>query len=152
MESISLEVGEDQQTSRCACCDRESSTGHGFIYRAGTAFAVYYAAWSRHHREHGVMLAIGMGAWGAGSSSADRTCIGMVAREGQYDILFTIVGPAQSPWPETELFGTMLTREEALASPMLSEAFAIAEHVVANHPAIAAFLRTTVACADALTN
>lgn len=116
---------------------------HGFVYRSGDAFAIYYAGWSHSHRERGVTMAIATGEWAEGSGPQDRTSIGLEARPTATEIQFTAVGPQQSPWGETALFGKMLSRESAVASPSLKLTLEVAELVVREDARIRAVLGTS---------
>lgn len=142
MKSVfKLEVGENAKTSRCDCCGAESATGHGFIYRDEIAYAVYFAGWSYGHRQNGVSMAIAVGRWDDSSTVHDRVCFGVEAQEGEKQILFRIIDPDESPWPQTELLGDMISRDEARISASRDDAISIAEQIVRNHPAVCEFLR-----------
>lgn len=52
--NLSLEVESEQPGAACDCCGIKSTTVHGFVYKSGDAFAVYYAGWSTQHPERGV--------------------------------------------------------------------------------------------------
>ena len=140
VHTYKVEVGENRKSSSCHCCGRESNVGHGFVYKNGDAYAVYYAGWSAEHPERRVSLALAIGEWSDDSSAADRTCFGLEAREGEDEILFRVIEPVESPWSRTELLGEMLSREKALSDALLKEAFVVAEHVVRDHPAISEYL------------
>jgi hypothetical protein len=140
MPTIEIEVGDDAKRSQCHCCGVESKTGHGFVYKDGDARAVYYAGWTPAHPERGVTLAIAIGDWSDEATSGDRVCFGLDAYEGEHEILFRFVEPEDSPWPVTELFGTMLDRNEALVHPLSNEALAIAEAITRQHSAIHGYL------------
>jgi hypothetical protein len=129
---LSLEAGLQESGTACDCCGTRSTTVHGFVYRSGDAFAIYYAGWSNQHPERGVTMAIATGEWAEGSGLEDRTSIGMEARPTATEIQFIVVGPEQSPWGETPLFGKMLSRECAIASPALKSILEVAELVVRN--------------------
>lgn len=133
---LSLELGPQEVGAVCSCCGTRSTTVHGFVYRDGDAFAIYYAGWSTQHPERGVNLAIATGEWAEDSGPADRVSIGMEARATDAEILFTILDADQSPWGETELFGKMLAREAALGHPALRETLRIAEIVVRDDPRV----------------
>lgn len=140
---LSLEAGPLEAGTVCDCCGTRSTTVHGFVYRNGDAFAVYYAGWSDQHRERGVTLAIATGEWAEGSGPQDRTSIGLEARPTAAEIQFTTVGPEQSPWGETPLFGRMLSRDHAKASPSLSSTLEVAEVIVRDDPRVRAVLGTS---------
>jgi hypothetical protein len=140
MTTLRLEPADEDKATRCACCGTRSRTVHGFIYRDDDAHAVYYAGWSDGHPECGVSIAIAVGQWGEGSSSADRTSIGIKAKPTPSSVDFTVLDPNESPWGDTPLFGKMLEREHALAHPKLKEVLQIIEHVVSNDARIRDFL------------
>jgi hypothetical protein len=58
--------------------------------------------------------------------------------ETEYQMV--IIDPSISPWRAHTYLGRMLTREEALASPLKGEFFRIAGHVLAENPDINSFL------------
>jgi hypothetical protein len=126
---FSLEQGPEEAGAMCDCCGTRSMTAHGFVYRTGTPFAVYYAGWSDQHPERGVTMAIATGEWAERSGPPARTSIGVEARPTPREIQFTVVGPENSPWGETPLFGRMLSRESALDSPSLKATLEVAELV-----------------------
>lgn len=139
---LSLELGPQEAGTVCNCCGTRSTTVHGFVYRAGDAFAIYYAGWTTQHPERGVTLAVATGEWAEGSSPADRVSIGMEARATDAEIHFTVVEPDQSPWGETALFGKMLSRQAALGHPSLRQTLEVAELVVRDDPRIHSVLES----------
>lgn len=138
--SLQLEAGETDRPTRCACCGSVSRTVHGFIYKEGDAYAVYYAGWSEGHPDRGVTMAIAVGEWGEQSDASVRVSVGVEARTTASEIQFAVLDPEQSPWARTDLLGTMLTRPTALAHPMLPAIFELAEHIVTNDERVASFL------------
>src|SRR5215204_4406142 len=103
MRTLMLKIGEDEKRGQCDCCGSSSSTGHGFIYRDGIPYSVYFAGWTEAHKARGVTMAIAIGEWDEGSTAEARTCVGIEAYEGETQILLRFVEPESSPWPETEL-------------------------------------------------
>ncbi len=140
IKDLNIEIGEDYKQAVCSCCGRSSKTGHGFIYKNGNAYAVYYVGWSDAHLDRKVSLAIAIGAWDDSSTPADRTCFGIDAYEGENEFLFKVIEPNNSPWAETDLLGKMTSREKALNHHLLQDAFVIAEAVIREHKAIRQYL------------
>ena len=137
----SVEVGDNRVPATCRCCGRNSSTAHGFVYKDGDAYAVYYASWSEEHPEPHLFLALAVGEeWDDEASSSSRTCFGLVAREEGEQVLFRVTGPEESPWPNSDVLGPMLSRDAALRHSLLPEVFAIAERVLRWHPALREYL------------
>lgn len=137
---FSLKIGEDCKSSICQCCDRKSFLGHGFIYKNGDAYAVYYAGWSPSHAEKKVSFAIATGEWDDNSTVADRTCFGLEAYDANENIIFRLIEPVNSPWNNTELLGKMISRDNALSNPLKKEVFDIVEYVIHNHNSIKKYL------------
>ena len=140
MPQYDIEIGDNSVPSVCHCCNNESCTGHGFVYKNDDAYAVYYAGWSVSHSEKRISFALAIGEWGDDSTNDDRTCFGFEAWEGEEEILFQVIGPDESPWPDTDLLGGMLSRKDSFEHSLLKEVFVIAEIVVRNHPAIQEYL------------
>ena len=138
--NLQLEAGEADRPTRCDCCGRVSRTVHGFIYKDGDAYAVYYAGWSEGHPDRGVTMAIAVGEWTDDSTTSDRVSVGIESRSTASEIQFSVLEPEQSPWGHTELLGAMLARPKALAHPVLPEIFEVAEYVVAHDERVASFL------------
>lgn len=140
MPTFDIEIGENFKSSLCDCCGRESNVGHGFVYRDGDAYAVYYASWAAGHPDKKVSFALAIGKWDDDSTSTDRTCFGLEAYEGKNEILFRVIEPEESSWAKTDLLGEMISRKDALNHSLLKEVFVIAEIVVRNHDAIRQYL------------
>ncbi|UOG36199.1 hypothetical protein MAL01_19210 (plasmid) [Leptospira noguchii] len=136
----SIEIGENEKSSECYCCGRESSVGHGFVYKNAIAYAVYYIGWSNAHEQRKITFALAIGKWDDTSTAKDRQCFGFEAYEKDEKIAFRIIDPSESPWPHTELLGEMLSRTESLVNPLLKEVFSIAEEIIQNHPAVRQYL------------
>jgi hypothetical protein len=140
MSTLQLELGEFGEAGRCACCNATSRTVHGFVYRDGDAYAVYYGGWSDGHPERGVSLAIAVGEWTEGTSPADRVSIGMIAMPTPSSVNFGVLNPTESPWGDTPLLGKMLERAQALTHPALKAVMHVAEHVVLEDTRVRRFL------------
>jgi hypothetical protein len=138
--NLQLEAGEADRPTRCECCGRVSRTVHGFIYKDGDAYAVYYAGWSEGHPDRGVTMAVAVGEWDDNSDASDRVSVGLEAWSAVSKIQFAVLEPEQSPWANTDLLGAMLARPTALAHPVLPAIFEVAEHVVTCDERVASFL------------
>jgi len=140
MSTLRLEIGDNKIASSCDECNLHSFTGHGFIYKNDDAYSVYYAAWSEKDSDLGVSLAIAVGEWDDDSTNECRTCFGVEAFENEDQVSFRIIEPNDSPWPSTDLLGSMISRERALNHELLQDIFKISEEVVRNHPTIRDYL------------
>ena len=140
MSKFEIEIGENSSPSLCYCCNDKSYTGHGFIYKDGDAYAVYYIGWSTNHTEKKVSIALALGEWNDDSTSDDRICFGLEAYEAEKDILFRVIDPKESPWSKTDLLGDMISREQGLNHQLLGEVLIVVEEVLRNHTAIRNYL------------
>ncbi|WP_131177975.1 hypothetical protein [Phytopseudomonas dryadis] len=140
MSSYDVEVGENRNASLCRCCGNDSYVGHGFIYKDGNAYAVYYVGWSEEHFDKRVSIALAIGEWDDNSTAEDRTCFGVEVSEGKDEFLFRIMEPGEAPWSNTGLLGLMLSRDEALSHPLLKEVFFIVENILRDHVALHEYL------------
>lgn len=139
-----IELGENRQNSVCQCCGKESARGHGFVYKNGDPYAVYYAAWSDQHEEKKISLAIAIGEWSDDSTNEDRTCFGVAATEdlSKSMINFGFINPDESPWPGTDLMGVMIDRNSSIQHPLSKEVMEICSEIAYCHPAISDYLGT----------
>ena len=141
MTGLEIEVSEDERSSVCHCCGKESSVSHGFVYKAGAARAIYGAQWSTKHSRPTVNFAIAIGEWDDdGRRTTNTVCFGLNLYDGGDDVAFRVIDPEESPWPDSDLMGTMLCRSEGLRHPLLNEVFSIVENVVHHHPSIRNYL------------
>ena len=81
-----------------------------------------------------------IGEWDDESTSKDRVCFGVEAKENKEEILFRVLSSNESPWGNTDLLGKILDRKEALAHELIDEAFAILELIIKCHPGIKHYL------------
>ena len=140
MANYDIEVGENKSSSTCHCCGKKSCVGHGFVYKNDDAYAIYYVGWSNSHPDKKVSMALAIGDWGDSATNDDRTCFGIEASEGNEEVLFRVIDPNESPWPNTDLLGQMLTRDKGLSHSLLKEVFVIAESVLRGHVALREYL------------
>lgn len=136
MNSYQIEIGEEANPFVCHCLNGQSFTGHGFVYKNGDAYAIYYVGWSIENVDKQMTLALALGEWDDDSTVADRDCFGIEATEAGDQVNFRVIEPDESPWPKTDLMGEMMERDKSLHHPLLDEAFTITEYVLRNHNAV----------------
>ena len=130
MTPYSIEIGDDENISTCEKHGESSSNGHGFVYKNNDAYSIYYAGWSAASADKCVSLALAIGEWDDDSSSEDRTCFGLEVYETDDEIQFRVCEPEESPWPNTDLLGQMVSRDVGLKHDLLKEVYLIAEEVL----------------------
>lgn len=136
-----IEPGETEKSDDDPGCEGNSYHSHGFVYKDGDAFAIYYLSWSEQEDDQRVDVALAVGEWDElTSTSDDRDCFGVAVTASEDEILIRIVNPDESPWPKTELFGDMMSRSESLSHPFKQELFVILEDVIKMHPCACDYL------------
>lgn len=141
MIDYEIEVSEDEKTSTCHCCGKKSSVGHGFVYKKGSAHAIYGAEWSTTHSRNTVNFALAIGEWDDDGTPKDHTvCFGIKVFDDGGDASFQVIDPEESPWSDSDLMGPMLDRNESLRHPLLKDVFSIIEAVIRRHPSIRDYL------------
>ena len=140
MANYDIEIGENKNASICHCCGKNSCIGHGFVYKDDSAYAVYYVGWSEAHSDKKISIALAIGEWNEDSTVADHTCFGIEVYEAKDEILLRVIEPAQSPWANTALLGSMLAKQDSLSHPLLKEVFVIVECILRGHKALREYL------------
>jgi hypothetical protein len=127
----------------CDQCGREYEHITGFIYGDGDAHSIYYAA-CHGHPEHEVWLDVILGTWGEDDYVEDhRTFSCRIGEEGA-----TAVDASAVAEGKADLFGRKLTREEALADPLVGTFWNVVDLVALEDPSVAAHLAGNVSPGD----
>ena len=129
MPKYTLEEGESSKGEACACCGEKTRTVWGYIKRDGIPRAVYYVSWTQRHQERGALFLLSVGDWEAKTPNA-RESFALAFRLLPTGPAFMIVDASETNWARNELLGVMLDRETALASPLKTEVFAIADGIL----------------------
>ena len=99
-----------ESTSPCACCGRSVFNGTGWLLRGSDEAAFYLYRWADGH-EVAFSLAV------AGSTQEGHMRPGFVAvscRQAGADLSYSVSEPQDSPWADSEDFGPVLSRQDAL--------------------------------------
>jgi hypothetical protein len=138
MLSIEYEPPRDQ--GPCPCCGGRTVSLTRFVYKSGNAHAVYLATYSDNHPQKLVSIAAGIGGWGYGSTPDDRVTFSMELKRSTEGFAVSVINSTDSPWPAASFLGRPMTRDEALASPLIREAFHLADHIVLEDEPIKSYL------------
>jgi hypothetical protein len=114
--------------SVCECCGATTTRLTRFVSREGSAFAVYFANFSDGPHDH-VSVLVGFGDWAEEAPAHRRTAIAFRIWTLGDSFQVGLVDPEEDGW-ETDFLGRKLSREEALASDLKAEAFALSDHMV----------------------
>jgi hypothetical protein len=128
---FTIEPGKATDLDPCECCGGRTRIVRGFVYDGRGARAAYVVRWAPGRPQHDANVALSIGPWG-GASASLRACFTLALRTVERPS-FMVTDGAATPFAEhAELLGRMMSREEALASPLKQEAFdildAIGEH------------------------
>lgn len=135
---ITIEQSEPT-VSRCECCGGTTTRLTRFVYKDGDARAVYYARFSNNHPDGIVALLVSIGEWGEAATPDDRVAFAMELRDGGERFEVGVTDASASPWNDAKVVGRILDRSEALAHPLLREAFHIVDHAVAEDAPLRAY-------------
>ncbi|MDQ0260240.1 hypothetical protein J2W20_002144 [Sinomonas atrocyanea] len=133
---LEIEPGAKVVEGTCDHCGQPMTRVTGFVHRDGCAYAVYYAS-CYHHAGHEVWIdAVFSPTWDEGTD--DHLTFGCrVGRvDGQDEPAASLV-PAAGGWGNSRVFGHKLSRDEALAHPMLAEFWALVDHVLVHDGVVA---------------
>lgn len=125
----------DERTMRpktCDECGRTYDLINGLIYEDGDAHAIYFAA-CHGHPDHDAWIDVVLGTWGDDDARDHMTFSCELRREGATAVDATVAVEGVS-----ELFGRKLTRDEALAHPLLQSFWTVVDLVAVEDPAVAA--------------
>jgi hypothetical protein len=137
---LEIEMTEPH-VSHCDCCGGTTTTLVRFVHKDGDAHAVYYAAFTEKHPDRGVTSLVSIGPWGEGSDPADRSAFALHLWQNEDNFNVSVVEGSTSLWADKPILGTMLTREEALQHPLLSEVFHITDHMFTDDELLISFFR-----------
>jgi hypothetical protein len=134
MPSINVTVEQDGQETqeRCSCCGRSIFLGRGVLASAESDLADYWYRWPEGHGKQ-FMLAV--------SPCNDRgEPVGGIAvvsgRLENENLIYSVVEPEDSPWPDSNVFGPVLSRKSVIEGAAGSKVFALVDAITANEPRI----------------
>jgi hypothetical protein len=126
---LSIEPGEEKSAT-CEHCGDRYRVIHGFVYAAEEPFAVYHAGLYSRHPDDRASLVISVGDWNESASVTDRERVAIQAWPTPERIEMHFDSRSETPWDDSEVFGRLLEREEALAHPRRADFLEVAEFVV----------------------
>jgi hypothetical protein len=136
MRKIAIDFELLDQT--CSCCDAPFQVSRGGVYEDGQPIGLYLAAM------HGCdqrMALLAIAVQTDPQNPEETTSIALDVWSTDTEIQMSVTDPEESPWREEQYLGPMLTREKALASPLLPTFFAIADEIALQDP-VSSFLNS----------
>lgn len=117
--------------SICECCGNTTVQLTRFVYQDGNAFAVYYAAFTKAHKEKRLSGLIGLGEWGDDNVGPEaRLAFPFQIWTDGDNYQVGLVDAEDSPWSHVTFMGRILDREEALNHEWVKDVFNITDHMV----------------------
>jgi hypothetical protein len=128
----------------CPHCGGEEQSVWAWIHRGPGTRAVYYVRWTAGRREDGMIWLLCVGPWGDGAADADRRSVGVRARLVRGRPQFMVIDAAETPWgrDRAPVFGSLLSREQVIDTPVADEAFGFIDQILADDPRVARFVST----------
>lgn len=137
---FSLGLGDEVANSTCSCCGEPYKSVVGFIKRDNDAYAVYFATLQTGHSDIAVGLTVSIGNWWNDTALDERHWIYLTVEPSPEIFNMRIEEPDCSSHFNFRPLGIALTREEALASSLKEEFFAIADYIIIEDPAVNSYL------------
>lgn len=119
-----VEPGRKSNLAPCECCGATTRIVRGFVYKAGTAHAVYLVRWSVGDKRHDAEVAVSIGGWCDADQSL-RQSVALSLRQMENGPAFMVVDAAQTPWGREKELGEPMERSAVIGTPLASEVFAI---------------------------
>jgi len=146
MPAITIELDEGVRVKKCVQCGIEYPQVHGFLYRDGDAWAVYWAELYKDHPNHPeprVVLVIALGDdWSERADPAKHAWaqLDAWAHEENDEIQMAFTDPQGTL--DAATFGHPLTREMALSHPLKDSFLTAADEIVYRDTRVSALMGT----------
>ena len=134
---VTIELG-GAAPYQCPCCGRQSETVHGYLCRPDGTTSVYFAGFTHGHPERRANLVLSIGAWGDGTTPADRKAIALEATAEGGAVTFSFPPPESTPWLGKDFLGSMV-RPERLSNDERQQLVSLSKLVVSQDHRVAAY-------------
>ena len=135
-----IELNKEIKSFKCSHCGEQSKTVWGWVFKDDQVHAAYFVNLMTGHHDASARFTISVGGWGEEDELAERRWIFIEARATSISYEMMVREPEESLYRGKRVLGTPLTRSEALASPLIQEYFAMADHIAFNDPAVKSYL------------
>ena len=122
----------DESKGACDCCGRQTRTVWGYVREDGQAIASYYMQFTVGATliTHPANFDLIYGAWGDGTTAADRCAVSLVHFENENGPGVMVIDAQDRPVAKSQLVGAALARNDVVGTPLATRAFAIFDAVV----------------------
>lgn len=137
---LSIEFEPARESEPCPCCGGKTTALTRFVHKDGDAYAIYYAHFSDNHPDWVVLATVSLGEWWEGTTPKERVAFAFELRPTESEFQVSIIDAICSPWRDAKVIGRTLDRAEALAHPLLKQAFHITDHIVSEDAPVREYL------------
>jgi hypothetical protein len=134
----SLSIDRQQSSEICDHCGQQYTVSRGSVYNDGAPFALYLAGMHGCGARKSVVLAIAI----KRERHEKPTAVSIQVWPEESEYKMAVLEPKVSPWRTHTYLGRMLTRKQALASPLIDMFFHIADVVVADNRDVRSFFES----------
>lgn len=136
-----LEIEYDEPlTVECECCGAQETRLTRFVKRDGDAYAVYLVRFTEAHDVRKAYAMISLGAWWMDGVPPNRVAFALCISDAADGYQLQVIDANQLEWRKSEILGRKLNRDDALAHPLLTEAYQLFDHMVHNDGPLQAFV------------
>lgn len=127
-DDFEIELGRTNDLLPCECCGAATRIVRGFVYKAGTARAVYLvrSTLGEHHRDADV--AVSVGGW-CDADPSHRQLVTLSLRQLEQGPAFMVVDAKDTAWGTEEELGEPMRRGAVVGTPLSREVFGILDAV-----------------------
>ena len=128
--SLRVEPTQSKDLGPCPCCGNVTRRVWGYVHALGATEAAYFVEWVPGGVDHhGANFDLIIGPWGDGARSSDRVAVSLAFRRTPTGPEFMVIDAADREIGRSELVGSAPGRDEVLAGPLATRAFAIVDAV-----------------------
>jgi hypothetical protein len=141
MGELAIEIDPKVEPHTCSHCGAESTQFKGYVYDGGDAYSIYHAALYPSHADRRFALDVAIGDWDEQAEPGSRARVALLVSPRETDVVLSVHDREGWNWADSEIFGAVLSREDALALPNIADFYRVAEFVIDNDPRIAAYVK-----------
>lgn len=129
--ATALEVEyEEPLRIECECCGAEETRLTRFVKRDGDAFGVYLVRYTQDHEVRQAYAMVSLGTWWVDGVPPDRVAFALRITTSADGYQLQVIDANGLAWQNSEILGTKLNRDEALAHPWRCDVYALFDHMV----------------------
>jgi hypothetical protein len=126
---VRIEPEPSVKRSQCEQCGGTCHRLHGYVYEDEYAHGIYFVDWcDGDHPRRAAFVTVGLGAFGEGTTSADRLAFGV---EWRTDGMTLLDEPARD---RPDLLGSFVPRDQALTLESIGHLWHVVDHIVLDDP------------------